>query len=254
MVTIAPLLLAGCTPPSLVDLPEPRPPPAGEPASPSLVPAFEAQAEPDREASCDPDHPTVPSPDLRLYATWQQFPLRRAEHGIDGTLRVLQDSRFTRPGFERTGTHPILRPCDALPGRVEVLDAGGQPVQAKLFNPQTDVTSHSFGVHQTVYEARELVHCLASCWCGDHLSFWRVLDGRLSRLSTVRSSGEDIPVPGVTRGCYEGGGVRRDQEGRLEVLVHRTVLLIPGGLSAEEHHFWDGSTWRGTSVERKIPW
>src|SRR6185369_4644034 len=134
---------------------------------------------------------------------WQKFPLNRAEHGIDGTLRVLQDSRFTGKGFPREGTHPSLPPCDALPGLVEVLDAAGKVVDVSKQNPQIDVTAYSFGERQTVYQIHTLIRCLASCWCGDHVSFKQVSGGRIVPLATPRASGKVATVHGVTRGCYE---------------------------------------------------
>jgi hypothetical protein len=216
---------------------------------------MQGTAEPEREPDyCDSDHPTVPVPDRRLYATWQTFPLHRAEHGLDGTLRVLQDSRFTGPGADRSGTHPVLKPCDALPGRIEVLDASGQPVHASEESPQIDVTAHSFAPGQTLYQVKSLVRCLASCWCGHHVSFMRVLDAHIVPLTTRRASGKLAPVRGVTRGCFESGGVGMDEDGHPEVRIHRTRLIIPDALSVDERHWWDGEAWQGSAVERKIRW
>jgi hypothetical protein len=204
-------------------------------------------------AYCSDDSHAPPVPDRRLYATWQTFPLHRSEHGLDGTLRVLQDSRFTVPG-SRTGTHSMLKPCDPLPGRIEVLDAYGQLVNATIEDPQIDVLPRSFGTDQTVYEVRTLVHCLASCWCGDYFSWKRVIDARLVPLVTLRASGEMLPVAGVVHGCYGSGDFGTRSDGRPEVQIYRTVLIIPGAFSVAEHHYWDGQTWRGEVVERKIPW
>jgi hypothetical protein len=218
-----------------------------------LVP-MQAIAQPEVEPDyCSDDSHVPPVPDRRIYATWQTFPLHQSEHGLDGTLRVLQDGRFTVPG-SRTGTHSMLKPCDPLPGRIEVLDGDGHLVSVSIEDPQIDVLPRSFGVDQTVYEVRTLVHCLASCWCGDYLSFKRVVDGRLVALTTRRASGEVVPVAGVVHGCYGSADFATRTDGRPEVSIYRTVLIIPGGLSVSEHHFWDGQTWRGEVVERKIPW
>jgi hypothetical protein len=239
----------------------PRPPPEDFGASHEemaaqsmgLVP-MQALAEPEAESDyCSEDSRHAPVPDLRIYATWQAFPLHRSEHGLDGTLRVLQDSRFTAPG-SRIGTHSMLKPCDPLPGRIEVLDEGGQLVSATMEDPQIDVLPRSFGTDQTVYEVRTLIRCLASCWCGDYLSFKRVVDGKLVPLATRRASGEVVPVAGVVHGCYGSADFGRRSDGRSEVQIYRTVLIIPGALSVAEHHYWDGQTWRGEVVERKIPW
>ncbi len=222
------------------------------PASRPLALAMSAQALPEREATeCDMEHPAPPpDPDTRIYATWQKFPLHLAEHGIDGTLRVLEDSRFTRPGFVRTGTHPIIPPCDPLPARFEVVDAGGRVVQATdAFLPQTDVAAYSFGPGQTLYQVTQRIDCLASCWCGDGASFWRVTGGRLSRLETRLDSGKTMVVRGVTRGCYEDGAVRRGAGGRYEVQIHRTAM--GNWARSTERHWWDGTAWRGAVVEYK---
>jgi hypothetical protein len=216
----------------------------------------EAPAEPEREGLwCDTEHPApAPSPDLRLYTTWQKFPLRREEHGIDGTLRVLQDSRFAGPHAVRHGTHPAIPPCDPLPGRIEVLDASGTPVQATELWPQVDVRPYTVDAHQTLYHVEELVQCLASCWCGNDESFYRVAGGRFVRLESRRPGGEVTPVRDVVAGCFGGARVARGEGGRFEVEIHRTVLIIPGALSVTERHWWDGTAWQGSVVERKIPW
>src|SRR5262245_55376204 len=96
VATLAVLLLAGnagCDSSLDVD-PGDDPPGAGvapaDEQAPWIVHPTEGTAELEREnTSCDMEHPTVPVPDRRLYAIWQRFPLRLAEHGIDGTLRVL---------------------------------------------------------------------------------------------------------------------------------------------------------------------
>jgi hypothetical protein len=215
-----------------------------------LVP-MEAAAVPEAEPLyCDTEHPPeIPKPDRRLYATWQTFPLHHEEHGVDGTLRVLQDSRFTVPGEGvRIGTHPILKPCDPLPGRLEVLDAEGRPVDAYKDGPMLDVIAYAFAPHQIVYELIERVRCLTSCWCGDVVKFLRVVGGRIVPLSTQRASGKVSPVLSVTRGCYEGGGVEKGPDGRLEVTIHRNYLFT---VETEERHFWDGELWRGSVVEHR---
>jgi hypothetical protein len=238
---------------------EPADPPRieapGEPHAVLPAPATTdatATREPEPEY-CDTENPEVPVPDRRLYATWQTLPLNAAEHGIDGTLRVLQDSRFTKPG-SRHGTHPLIKPCDPLQGRIEILDAAGRTVSSTLESPQIDVTAHSFAPGQTVYQTRTLVLCLASCWCGDYVSFFRVQEGRIVPFTTQRASGEALPVQGITRGCYGGGGVERRPDGHLEVAIHRTILLIPDAVSVEEHHVWDGHSFRGAVSETRRPW
>jgi hypothetical protein len=224
------------------------------PLSTGLV-RMQTTAEPERESDfCDTEAVESLAANPHTYATWQTFPLHRDEHGLEGTLRVLQDSRFTGPGALRSGTNPGVRPCDPLPGRLEVLDAEGKVVDAWSESPQIDVTAHAFAPGQTVYQVRSLVLCLASCWCGDYLAFVRVVGGRLALLHTERASGEVAPVHGVSLGCYANAGIERAADGRPEIRIHRTVLHIPWAIAAEEHHTWDGERWRGSVVERRFPW
>jgi hypothetical protein len=63
-----------------------------------------------------------------------------------------------------------------------------------------------------------------------------------------------LPVGGITRGCYGGGGVERAPDGHLEVAIHRTILLIPDAVHVEEHHVWDGHGFRGTVSEVRRRW
>lgn len=248
------LARASCDRPPSFDSPQMPPEPAPVEQvedAPMIEHTLDAPAEVETENTyCDTEHPVVPVPDHRLYAVWQQFKLTRAEHGIDGTLRVLQDSRFTGKGADRSGTHPMLPPCDALPGRLEIVDAAGNVVEATEEWPQIDVTAYAFGERQTVYQQKTLVHCLASCWCGDGVRFLQVNGGHIVPLTTRRASGELLPVRGVTRGCYEGGGVERDAEGHFFVRVHRQSMSW--NLTSDERHFWDGEAWRSEVVERKM--
>jgi len=220
------------------------------PASRPIPIAMSAHAVHETDAiECSIENPAPPpDPDTRIYATWQKFPLSLAEHGIDGTLRILEDSRFTRPGFVRTGTHPIIPPCDPLPARIEIVDAEGRVIQANdQFLPQSDVVAYTFAPGQTLYQVTQRIHCIASCWCGDGVSFWRVVGGRFARLETA--AGHPMIVRGVTRGCFEDGGVRRDTNGRYEVWINRTAMGT--WARATERHWWDGSAWRSAVVEYK---
>jgi hypothetical protein len=220
------------------------------PASRPVPIALSAPAVPEPEAiECSVENPAPPpDPDTRIYATWQKFPLHLAEHGIDGTLRILEDSRFTRPGFVRAGTHPIIPPCDPLPARIEIVDAAGRVVQAvDAFLPQSDIAAYGFAPGQTLYQVTQRIQCIASCWCGDGVSFWRVVGGRFARLETA--AGKPMIVRGVTRGCYEDGGVRRDTSGRYEVWINRTAMGT--WARATERHWWDGAAWRSAVVEYK---
>jgi hypothetical protein len=250
--------LASCTSaPALDDVvaDEARPGFVQGPESLGLVAMDTPSAVPEPESPyCAIDGPTeVPVPDRRLYATWQTFPLNLAEHGVDGSLRVLQDSRFTG-GAPRHGTNALLPPCDSLEGRIEVLDARGAVVDVWPTGSQADVTAHSFGPGQTVYQVRSLVQCLASCWCGNHLTFLRVTGGKVSWLEAERASGAVKPVFGVTAGCYEGAEIGRGESGLPEVQIHRTVLLGADAVYVDEHHFFDGSAWRSKITERRRPW
>ena len=190
---------------------------------------------------CDVDHPQVPVPDLRIYAVWQTFPLSRAEHGIDGSLRLLEDSRFTRPGARREGTNALLPPCDPLPSRLEVLAADGHVLSSEEFLPQVDITPYSFGERQTLYEVRELVRCLASCWCGDYSRFVQVRAGRLVPLE-VRTGRQRL-VAAVVDGCYEGNSVKRAPGGELHLEIIRTEMAE--FVSTKEDYWFDGTRWRG---------
>jgi len=193
----------------------------------------------------------APNPDLRIYATWRRFALNVAEHGIAGTLRVLEDSRFTRHGASREGTHIMLPPCDPLPTRIEVLDAAGQPKQHIELAPQTDLTAHTVAPGQTLFMSRELVRCLASCWCGDHLAFWQVRNGRFARLQSRTKSGTKWAVSGVTNGCYEEGGIALSAKGAVEIHIQRSEMSF--SQTRSERHYFDGSEWRAQVIVRGFP-
>jgi hypothetical protein len=252
--------VSACARPTLDDGPEMDQPKFSSdeaPISLGLV-HMDGVAPPEEESPyCNIDGPDeVPVPDHRLYATWQTFPMTLAEDGFDGSVRVLQDSRFTGAG-SRHGTNAMLPPCDGLPGRIELLDAHGVPVNAWPTGEQTDVTAHHFAPGQTVFQVVSLVQCLASCWCGNHVSFLHVEGDHLTWIASQRGSGKAKSVYGVTAGCYEGGGVQKGADTKPEIAIHRTVLLGGADVIAvyvNERHFFDGQAWRSTVQERRAPW
>lgn len=195
----------------------------------------------------------TPHPDRRIYATWQSFPLTMKENGIDGELRILEDSRFTKRGAKRQGTTPLLPPCDPLPARLQLLDAHGKVVRTVKELPETDIAALHFAANQTVYEVRGLFLCLAGCWCGDPVTYWQVKQGRLRHLHARLASGREVQVGEITQDCYEGSAVGTAKDG-LEISIHRHAMIAPNPayeVTDDERYWWDGTHWRGSIVERR---
>lgn len=201
--------------------------------------------------------PKAPSPDNRVYAVWQSFPVRLDEHAT-GTLRVLEDSRVTRPGAGRDGTNPAVPPCDLLETRLELLDAHGATVQTERLWPEVDVVLHDFGEGATLIETHEHVLCLASCWCGDTHGYWRIDHGRLAylrsrvvqRIPAAGSPGvgSSLEIRPVTHGCYEGSHFEQDG-GRPVLVVERTAM--GSTVTATQRTWFEAGEWRTSIVERK---
>ena len=236
---------------------EPRPTPGPTAATnPPAPPPSEAG----KQVYCDVEKPApIPSPDTRLYAVWRSFPVDLGAHGGAGELRVLEDSRLTKPGAARVGTHPILPLCDWLPARVELIDAKGATLQVETFLPELDVVQRTMGPGATVIETIERIQCLASCWCGDGHEFWRIQGGRFvrheSRVVERRpaagkpSVGSMLKVQPVTHGCYESSSFE-SPAGRPPVLVVNRMAMGTS-ITAEERHWFEDGEWRASIVERK---
>jgi hypothetical protein len=162
---------------------------------------------------CNADKIIPKSSDPRIYATWQSIRIALGKGLGVGTLRVLEDSRLTKTGTQRTGTNPLIPPCYLLESRVEILDAKGVILHTKTFLPELDVVVHTMGKDARLIEIIERFQCLASCWCGDNHSFWQMSQGQLvphkSRIvkqtptGAKPSLGTVIEIRPVVHGCYE---------------------------------------------------
>ncbi|HMY21444.1 MAG TPA: hypothetical protein PKA58_34210, partial [Polyangium sp.] len=211
------------------------------------------------DGMCDPEKPYVPSPDRRMYAVWQTFPMPLGKNLGMGTLRALEDSRVTK--IERRGTHPVLPPCDLLPTRIELSDAAGKTLQVEKKWPQTDIIHHEMGPGATIIEIVEKVHCLASCWCGDGHGFWRIEDGKMVRHTgrvveknvkgTKPEVGAIITARGVTHGCYESSVFEKDKQGRPTLVIQRMAMGTT--ITATERHYFDQGEWKVSISEFKGP-
>ncbi|MDI1444113.1 hypothetical protein [Polyangium sp. 6x1] len=231
--------------------------------SPSALPSAEppdAGVNATETAYCDPEHPPPPpSPDTRIYATWRTFPVDLGAHGGAGKLRVLEDSRLTRPGAVRSGTHPSVPPCDWLQSRVELIDEKGATLQVERFMPELDVELRTMGPGAILIETIERIHCLASCWCGDGHAFWRIEGGRLvpheGRVVERRPAagkpavGAMLKVQPVTHGCYESSSIET-KPGRPPVLVVNRSAM-GSFVTAQERHWFEDGTWKASIVEHK---
>ncbi|MDC3960514.1 hypothetical protein [Polyangium jinanense] len=249
---------APSSPPSAVVTPAPSPAPSPAPPPSAAPPNADTGAA--EIQSCDPEKPPpIPSPDTRLYATWRTFPVDLGAHGGAGKLRVLEDSRLTRPGAVRVGTHPVLPPCDLLPSRVELIDEKGTTLQVERFWPELDVELRTMGPGAVLIETIERVRCLASCWCGDGHAFFRIQDGRLvpheGRVVERRPAagtpgvGAMLKAKPVTHGCYESSSIEAPP-GRPPVLVvNRTAM--GSFVTAQERHWFEDGAWKASIVERK---
>ncbi|MCA9621039.1 MAG: hypothetical protein KC731_18580 [Myxococcales bacterium] len=222
----------------------------------ALPPAPLSAEEDERDAICEVDDDLRPAAIPRAdrgYATWQTWSDQVAEDGARGTLRVRNDRRFTAPGFEREGTHPMVPPCDALGASIEWIDPNGRVLSTTRWQPQTDVNPHRFvhGTrHITLYEVVERTKCLASCWCGDRHSFWTVRDGKLRPLEAIEA-GHATPVLGVSHGCYEGSEVAHAGTGRANLVVRRSDMV--DGSTTTQTVTWDGR-WRLATITTPAQW
>jgi len=180
-------------------------------------------------------------------------------HGGAGKLRVLEDSRVTRPGAARAGTHPLVPPCDLLPSQVELIDEKGATVQVERFWPELDVELRTMGPGAILIEMIERVHCLASCWCGDSHAFWRIQGGRLvlheGRVVERRPAagkpavGAMLKVEPVTHGCYESSSFEAEPGRPPALVVRRTAM--GSFVTAKEQHWFEDGEWKASVVERK---
>lgn len=208
------------------------------------------ESQPKEEVFCDPEHPVIPSPDMRIYGTWQSFRVPLGDGAGVGTLRILEDGRLmkSRPYL---GTHPVLPPCDWLQSRLELLDASGKPIQSEILWPQVDIVVHEMGPGATLFETIERVQCIASCWCGDGHAFWRVEGGKLIRHrgrvvekhppGRLPAVGTIIPANPVTHGCYESSEFVRNAKGAQMLVIHRNALNRG---SADERHWFEDGEWK----------
>lgn len=233
---------------------------APEPAESSTsAPSASPIAEPEAPNSefCNPEKPEVPSPDNRIYATWQSIRVPLGSGLGIGALRVLEDSRITRRGSRPYDeTHPVLPPCALLDSRLELLDAAGKPVQTEKLWPQVDIVVHQMGPNATIYEAIEDIRCIASCWCGDGHSFWRVENGKLithtarlvekSPAWTKPTLGTLVPAEHVTHGCYSSSHFERNERGVLVLKIHRAAM---GSGSADERYWFDDGEWKASHFQ-----
>ncbi|WP_281319422.1 hypothetical protein [Polyangium sp. y55x31] len=244
--------------PSATETPAPTPSPAPAPPPSAAPPDTDADAA--ETKYCDPEKPPpIPSPDTRLYATWRTFPVDLGAHGGAGKLRVLEDSRLTRPGAARVGTHPILPPCDWLPSRVELIDEKGATLQVERFSPELDVELRTMGPGAFLIETIERIQCLASCWCGDGHAFWRIQGGRLvphegrvvdrKPAAGTPGVGAMLKVQPVTHGCYESSRIETPPGRPAVLVVNRSAMGT--FVTAQERHWFEDGEWRASIVEHK---
>lgn len=232
--------------------PVPTPPPTSVPPTPTPKPPIDEKKEDEAFRYCDIEHPEIPNPDTRIYATWQSFPVTLGAGLGRGTLRVLEDSRITK-NRPYMGSHILLPPCALLDARIELLDVAGKPIQAVKLQPQVDIVVHEMAPGAIIYEAVERVQCLASCWCGNGHSFWRVDDGKLlphrahlvdkSPLWTRPNLGTMVLAEHVVHGCYSYSYVHRNEFGQQELFIHRTAM---GGGVADERYWFDDGEWKAS--------
>lgn len=223
-------------------------------AASANTPPSETNTDESGERFCDVEHPEIPSPDNRIYATWQSIRVPLGAGLGTGTLRVLEDSRITRKGDRPyLGTHPVLPPCALLDARLELLNSAGEPIQSEKLWPQVDIVVHQMGPDAVIYEAIESIRCIASCWCGDGHSFWRVENGKLitHQAHLVQKSptwtkpflGTMVPAAHVTHGCYSTSQFKRNSQGFEELIIDRAAM---GGGRADEHYWFENGEWRAS--------
>jgi hypothetical protein len=150
-------------------------------------------------------------------------------------------------------------PCDWLPSRVELIDERGATVQVEQLSPELDVELRPLGPGANLFETIERIHCLASCWCGDHHAFWRIQAGRLAPhegrvverrpAAGVPGVGSILKVKPVTHGCYESSSFVTQPGRPPALLLNRTAM--GSSVTAEERHWFEDGEWRASIVERK---
>jgi hypothetical protein len=182
--------LLGCTRPP----PDQGPRDAALPASASAPPAPPPTAAPsDEPIGCDLEHTAAPkAPVAHLYGTRTTLPLTRAGHGVDGALRLLEDTRVRKPDAERP---PITRAEEGwLHARLELLDPAGKPVDARtLWTTLAEV--RPAGDLRGAFFLTLDPECVASRWCGPETQLVEVTSGKITDVTCLdEASGRVAPI------------------------------------------------------------
>lgn len=187
----APALLACTRPPADTRADAGPRPSASAPLAPSV--SATAVEPPLAAAPPAPAASTATAPSLpHLYGTRLTLPLTRAAHGVDGALRLLEDTRVRKPDPDRP---PVTRDEPGwLHARLELLDAAGAPVDARVLwttlaevRPLGDVRGQFFVTLDP--------ECFASRWCGPDTQIVEVSQGKLvDVVATDLASGKELPI------------------------------------------------------------
>jgi hypothetical protein len=208
----------------------------GSPPPPTSV----APPIPAKDASGSAPGPGVPA----MYGTHVSLRLAQATHGVDGTLRVLEDTRARRPGVERPV--PMRDEPGWLHARLELLDAAGHPVDAyEEWTSLADVREVS---RESATRGSFLVtldpECFASVFCGKDTEIVDVRAGKLAWVSSVDAETRKKEPIRLRDSVMEGWRLSPAGQGKAPEIFQVTSRRTPkGDVTAYVRYTLEGDAW-----------
>jgi hypothetical protein len=185
--------------------------------------------------------------DTRKYAVWQSFPMTAPRNGLDGTLRLFEDSTIAGPDSSRRGWDQDWPPT-TLPARLELVDSAGKVLGAATFDPVVDIEAKDLGDGTTTFLVRSHYECLVGS-CSDITVPYQVRDSKLGPLRTVDEKGSWLDVELAYSTLVASKIVPAGVGNAWDILQ---ADLDPGGITPSYYvrHYFDGHTWRHRTLTR----
>jgi hypothetical protein len=158
------------------------------PATSSPAPEAESSESSAPVSSADAGKPAVHG----LYGTRASIRLTQATHGIDGALRVLEDTRARAKGPDGP---LVMREAEGwLHARLELLDPSGSPIDAReLWTSLAD--ARPAGELGGTFFLTLDPECFASKFCGPDTEMVEVTSGKLVQVTSVDAeTGKTAPI------------------------------------------------------------
>jgi hypothetical protein len=159
------------------------------------------------------------------YATWQSLETRDGQR-----VRLLEDTRVTRPNANRHGTVYFDVP-DLLPARLELVDGAGKVLDSRVFErPIADGVKWPLATKDETFAITLDYTCGMGSYCGPRTELFRAASGKLRAVETFdRVLGTAKPLV-LMQSLKTGWRRERSPDGNgwdiLEVVCRPTLSLL----------------------------